>query len=75
MCKIGQKWHLAAACRVAEWTKAGAGGAVVMGSNPAQPMNYKISEFFGRLVTSTPGTKFTVLVLCRYYSTYSKYKW
>ena len=31
---------------MAEWTKAGAGGAVVMGSNPAQPMNFKISEFF-----------------------------
>ena len=52
-----------------EWTSAGAGGAVVVGSNPAQFMNFffffrfqKISKFFGGLVTGTPSAKFPVPV-------------
>ena len=50
-----KKQHLADADRVAEWTRAGAGRAVVMGSNPAQSVNsfflfhsQKISKFFWR---------------------------
>ena len=37
---MGQKRHPAAADRVTEWTRAGARGAVVMGSNPAQSINF-----------------------------------
>ena len=43
MYKIGQKQHPAAASRVDEWTSAGAGGTVVVGSNPAQFMNFFFS--------------------------------
>ena len=69
MYKIGQKEHPAAASWVDEWTRAGAGGAVVVGSNPAQSMIFffffrsqKISMFFGGLVTGTPSANFPVLV-------------
>ena len=44
--KICQKRHPAVADRVAEWTRAGAGGAVVMGSNPAQSTNFLFIYFF-----------------------------
>ena len=58
--KIGQKQHSAATNRVDEWTGAGAGvgGAVVVGSNPAQSMNC----FFFFLVTGTLSAKFPVPV-------------
>ena len=62
MYKIGQKRHPAAACWV---TRAGVEGAVVMGSNPAKPMNFfsfPLSKNFGGLVTGTPNTKFPLPV-------------
>ena len=42
--KIGQKHHPAAASQVDEWTRAGTGGAVVVGLNPAQFMNFFYSN-------------------------------
>ena len=56
MYKFGKKRHPAAASRVAERTRAWAGGTVVLGSNPVWSMNFfffphfrKISKFFGGL--------------------------
>ena len=55
MYKFGKKQHPAAAIRVAERTRAWAGGTVVLGSNPVWSMNFffphfrKISKFFGGL--------------------------
>ena len=55
MYKFGKKRHPAAASRVAERTRAWAGGTVVLGSNPVWSMSFffphfrKISKFFGGL--------------------------
>ena len=57
MYKFGKKEHAAAASRVAERTRAWAGGMVVLGLNPVWSMNFffffphfrKISKFFGGL--------------------------
>ena len=54
---------------MAEWTRVGAGGAVVMGSNLFQSMNFlfisalKKFQVFGGLVTGTLSANFPV---CRH---------
>ena len=69
MYKFGKKQHPAAASRVAERTRAWAGGAVVLGSNPVWSMIFifflpfeKFLSFLAGLVASTRSAKFPVPV-------------
>ena len=69
MYKFGKKRHSAAASRVAERTRAWAGGTVVLGSNPVWFMNFfffltfgKFLSFLAGFVAGTRSAKFPVPV-------------
>ena len=70
MYKFGKKQHPAAASRVAERTRAWAGGTVVLGSNPVWSMNFlfffltfeNFLSFLAGLVAGTRSANFPVPV-------------
>ena len=63
MYKFGKKRHPAAASRVVEWTRAWAGGTVVMGLNPVWSMKFFFSHFRSRTICILLGIYSVFLVL------------